>query len=175
MRERCQCTATLVFLVTMLRLFFDLSIKRDIAVAETLRAEQNATSAIRGPIFISTVYPVIEVDQDLVEWVEPIPDAYSFWGKTVISSVAAEQTTFFPAPPSYPYRFSDTGIQILRQKLGEIPEIDSATITEQTFPNIPQDQEYLYSLEEKKKFLTTERYVSFKFKNWPHIEFMKFP
>jgi hypothetical protein len=69
----------------------------------------------------------------------------------------------------------EKGVKTLIKKLEQIPEIDSATITEQKFPNIPPDQQNLYNADEKKTFLIDERYVSFKFKGWPSIEFMKFP
>ena len=121
------------------------------------------------------VYPVAEVDQELVEFVETIEGAYNFWGKIVIGSVVGFDKTFFPGSLSYPYKFSDQGAQILRQRLEGVPEIDVSTITEKIFPNIPQDQLYVYTEEEKKTFLIEEKYISFKLKEWDNIEFMKFP
>ena len=116
-------------------------------MAETHSATQNIPFPIHAPIFISRVYPVLEVDHTLVEWVDPVADAYSFWGKTLPSAVLPEQTTFFPAPLSYPYRFSRQGIQKLQQELKQIREIDSATITEGEFPNILPNRQELYSAE----------------------------
>jgi hypothetical protein len=174
MRERCQCTAVLVYLIITLSLLIHFSFRRDIAMAETPSAAP-PPFPIHAPIFISRVYPVLEVDHTLVEWVDPIEDAYSFWGKTLLSAVFPEETTFFPAPLSYPYRFSQQGIQNLQQKLKQIQEIDSATITERDFPNILPNRQELYSAEEKKKFLRGEKYISFRINGWPSVEVMKFP
>jgi len=159
----------------MVYFYIDLSSVERMGMTENLSSAHAATPLLKGPLFISTVYHVVEVDDSLVELIEPIADAYSFWGRTIISSRAATQKTFFPAPLSYPYRFSDKGLQILKHKLEQIPEINTSTISEQTFPNIPPDQHYLYSADEKRKFLIAEKYISFRIKGWDNIEVMKFP
>jgi hypothetical protein len=172
MMDRSQYTGFFAFLLVTLSLFIDPPARRDTVMADSPRDPLTATSPTIGPVFISTVHPVIELDRDLVELVEPVAEAYSFWG---VSSVSAVQQTFFPAPLSYPYKFSEKGIQLLKHNLHQIAEVDSTTITERTFPNIPPDHQEYYSDAEKRKFLVEEKYIDFRLKGWDHIIFMKFP
>jgi hypothetical protein len=173
--HRYQGISVFVFLTIVVYFYIDLSSAEEIRMAENPSSRRASMSLLKGPVFISTVYPVVEVEHDLVELIEPIADAYSFWGRTIISSQDATPKTFFPAPLSYPYRFSDKGLQVLKSKLKQISEVNTSTISEQTFPNIPPDQFYVYSADEKQKFLMAEKYISFRIKGWDNIEVMKFP
>ena len=41
--------------------------------------------SIRGLVFVVVVFPVLELNQDRMDTVETILDAYSFWGRQIIS------------------------------------------------------------------------------------------
>src|SRR2546430_687165 len=70
---------------------------------------------VQGPVFISVIFPVLELNQERLEMVDTIPDAYSFWGRMIISM--STQKAYFPAPLSYPYRYTKRGLSALQQEL----------------------------------------------------------
>jgi hypothetical protein len=128
---------------------------------------------IAGPVFISLVFPVVELKQERLEMFETITDAYSFWGRMMISSLS--EKAYFPAPLSYPYRYSKSGIQALQRELRKRPEVDSTSIQLKSFDNIPQERQSSYTPSELKQILLHETYISFRIKKWTNIELMAFP
>ena len=128
---------------------------------------------LKGPTFISVVYPVLRIDDELLELSEPISEAYNFWGKTIISSFPGK--SYFPAPLSYPYKFSKKGLATLENKLRRIPEIEPTSIKRKTFPNIPTEYHYVYEANELKNSLIYEEYLAFRLTAWDNVEFMRFP
>ncbi len=127
---------------------------------------------VRGQLFISTVYPLLEVDDQRVEMVS-ITDGYNFWGRTLIS--LTNDKFYFPAPLSYPFRFTKAGIAELQSQLRKIPEVDSSSILEKNFPNIPSEQLSSYEPQELKQILLKESFIRFKLKTNKQIEIMAFP
>lgn len=128
---------------------------------------------ISGPLFIAVIYPVIEIKDELLENVEPIPDGYSFWGRIPIS--LSSQQAYFPAPLSYPYRFSKRGLITLQEELKKNPEVLPNTVQSRLHANIPRDYQNGFQPRELKQFIVYESYVSFRLKRWDHIELMAFP
>ncbi|MEX0804631.1 MAG: hypothetical protein WD688_15150 [Candidatus Binatia bacterium] len=127
----------------------------------------------RGPMFVSVVYPVLTIDEELVELIDPIPGAYNLWGRDVDSFI--QDKSYFPAPLSYPYKFSKKGITNLESRLRHVAEVDRPSIKRKNFPNIPSEYHHRYEPSELKYSLIHEEYLSFKLKNWENIEFKRFP
>ena len=127
---------------------------------------------VQGSVFISVIFPAVEVNYDQLEMIESIPDAYTFWGRIIMS--ATTDKGYFPAPLSYPYRYTKRGLDALQTELKKFPQVDSVSIRVRTFPNIPSEQRQ-YEPSELKRILLNETYVSFRLKKWKHIEFMAFP
>jgi hypothetical protein len=138
-------------------------------------AQATSGTPPKAPIFISVVYPSLGIDRNLVDVIPTIADAYSFWGRTDAYSMVAGQKNYFPAPFSYPYQFSDRGVAVLESKLRSVPEIHPESISKKTFPNIHSERHEYYEQKELKDILINEQYLSFKFKSWNNVEFMKFP
>ena len=128
---------------------------------------------LRGPVFISVVFPVVELNQERLELIDSIPEAYSFWGRMIISMTMDK--AYFPAPLSYPYRFTKRGLTALQQAIKRHSEVDSGSVQVRTASNIPKEQQYLYEPGELKQILIREEYVSFRLKRWNDIELMAFP
>ena len=95
-------------------------------------AQDTPKFQLRGPTFISVVYPVIQIDDELLELIGPISEAYNFWGKTILSFVPGK--SYFPGPLSYPYKFSKKGFATLENRLRRIPEIDPNIDQKKNFP-----------------------------------------
>jgi hypothetical protein len=131
------------------------------------------SSAVAGPIFIATIYPVLNLDKALLEIMPAMEDAYDFWGKELISSQHAE--TYFPSPLSYPYRFSRIGLDLLRQRLMQVDRVNHSSIEIKTYPNIPRKWHYTYEPDELRTLLIEESYLRFTLRGWPLVTFMKFP
>jgi hypothetical protein len=130
-------------------------------------------SAIAGPVFIATLYPVVQLDKSLVEIMPVIEDAYNFWGKELISSHSIQ--TYFPVPLSYPYRFSDAGLHLLQDRLKKIALIDPDSIQLNTLPTIPKKWHHEYRQEDLRALLIEEPYIHFTVKGRDKMAFMKFP
>lgn len=160
-----------VFLLVVLLLTLPLSERA--SGAETGVQTKRAGPVIEGPLFISVVFPIIDLKDEGVEMIPSIPDAYNFWGKTIIS--ISREKFYFPASFSYPYRFTKAGLLALQTQLRKIPEVDSVSVKEKSFPNIPTEQLYLYEPWELKQILIKESFVSFRLKAWNQIEIMAFP
>ena len=128
---------------------------------------------LKGPTFISVVYPVLRIDDELLELLVPIGEAYNLWGKTIISFRRGK--SYFPGPLSYPYKFSKKGLATLENRLRRISEIDPTSIKRKKFPNIPSQYHYVYEPDELKNSLIYEEYLAFKLNNWDNVEFMRFP
>ena len=126
-----------------------------------------------GPVFITTVYPVSQIDNQIVELTDPIKDAYSFAGRSLISR--RFMTEYFPTPLSYPYQFSEAGLERLKQELSNHQSVDSETVEVKTFSNIYRDQQHEFPKDKLKELLIEEKYISFKLKEWQDALFMKFP
>jgi hypothetical protein len=129
---------------------------------------------IRGPVFIAVVFPVVELKRDRLEMVNPIPDAYSLWGRTIPSVIPA-QKAYFPAPLSYPYQYTNRGLSALQQELKKNVEIEPLSVQARTFPNILKAHQEAFEPSERNRIVVNERYVSFRLKRWNDIEFMSFP
>jgi hypothetical protein len=128
---------------------------------------------LRGPVFIAVVFPVVELNLERLELIESIPDAYSFWGRMIMS--VTTDKAYFPAPLSYPYRYTKRGLTALQQAIKRHSEVDSGSVQVKAASNIPKDQQYLYEPKELKQILLKEEYVSFRLKRWTDIELMAFP
>jgi hypothetical protein len=145
------------------------------AISGVLEAAMNPAHepTIRGPVFISVVYPVVELKQERLQLIESIPDAYSFWGRMIMSMTMDK--AYFPAPLSYPYRYTKRGLTALQQAIRRHSEVDSGSVQVKTASNIPKEQQHLYEPGELKQILIREEYVSFRLKRWNDIELMAFP
>jgi hypothetical protein len=121
-------------------------------MTQNINSSERVETPVVGPVYISTIYAVAEMEDGLVEMVDLIPDAYDFWGRMILTSISPTQSTFFPAPLSYPYKFPINGLQILKDKLLQISEIEHSTIKEKVFPNI-LPYRISFREEEKKKSL----------------------
>jgi hypothetical protein len=128
---------------------------------------------IRGPLFISVVFPVLDLERDRMEFVEPILDAYSFWGKMIVSTT--DQKTYSPGPFSYPYHYTQQGLIKLERQLKRSSDIIPGSTQVKTFPNIPKEQQGVFGPQELSQILTKEPYLSFRLKRWDDVELMAFP
>lgn len=129
---------------------------------------------IKGPVFITTVYPVIQVEQDkLPETIESIEGALDLSGKELLESVIEKH--YFPAPFSYPYNFSDQDLEKLRERIRSIDTVDATSLAEEVFPNITQYGRQHFESTELESILKSERYLGFKLKHWENVRFMRFP
>ena len=126
-----------------------------------------------APVFISVVFPVIELKEDWVEMMPIIPDAYDFRGKTIIS--ISKEKFYYPAPLSYPYRFTDRGLRELQARVRQIAEVEPSSIKGNSFPNVTSEQHYLFEPSELKQIIKREPYISFQLKGHHLAEVMAFP
>jgi hypothetical protein len=140
--------------------------------AWTAASTPKQTPILRGPVFISVIYPAVELKWDRIELIEPIRDGYAFWGKIIMS--AQRDKGFFPGPISYPYRFRKSHLNTFLTELRGISLVDSRSNHIKAFPNIPKDQQQ-YSPSELTQILQGETYISFRLKQWKEVEFMAFP
>jgi hypothetical protein len=129
--------------------------------------------AIAGPMFITTIYPIVKLDHTLVEAMPIIDGDYNFWGKEHVSEQMIK--TYFPTPLAYPYQFSKTGRTSLLSRLKEISSVDPTSVELISWPTIPQQLQYEYQPPDLQSLLIEEPYIQFKMKGWDSVTFMKFP
>jgi hypothetical protein len=55
-------------------------------MAQNINSSERVEAPVVGPVYISTIYPVAEMEDGLVEMVDLIPDAYDFWGSTIFGA-----------------------------------------------------------------------------------------
>jgi hypothetical protein len=89
-------------------------------------------------VFVATIFPVTELPTELLEARQHIDNAFDPRGMVRLSDVI--QVPYFPAPICYPYRFSDSGLEKLKNALSELPDVDRQSILNGEYPNIPQLQ-----------------------------------
>jgi hypothetical protein len=128
---------------------------------------------IRGPLFIAVVYPVVELRRERLEMIGPIRDAYSLWGRTILS--VGPEKAYFPAPLSYPYQYTRQGLSALQQELKKNVDVEPNSVHARTFPNMLKAHQEAYEPSELNQIVINEPYVTFRLKRWSDIEFMSFP
>ena len=64
---------------------------------------------IKGNIVVSVIYIVDEINDELIEKVEPIEDAFNLNGREIFSSIVDKH--YFPSQLSYPFKFSLNGLE----------------------------------------------------------------
>lgn len=137
-------------------------------------SNQRVEIASDYPVFITTIYPLLYLDRDSVEYLKPIEDGYSPWG-TFIRVAGRADYSIFASPLSYPYQFSKDGKNSIIKKLKDNPSVDPSSVSIKTFPNIPRSEQRKYGSSISNNLLIEEEYISFKISNWPNMNFMRFP
>lgn len=131
-------------------------------------------AAVDNPLFIETIYPVLDLDMDSLEHVQAIEDGYSLWGKA-LTKLGRGEYAVFASPLSYPFRFSEKGKNLLLTKLKSNSVVDPKSVAIKTFPNIPRSEQAGHRSLIPEDLILWEEYVSFRVATWPTIEFMRFP
>jgi hypothetical protein len=134
--------------------------------------EKSKDIPIKGSVFISTVYPCVELDSNLIDMIDYIDRAYGLDGKEVLESIGSNE--YYPAPLSYPYKFSENGITTIIKNLNSVENIDRGSVKIRSFPNIHKHEQHLFR-SNLEKILIEEEYIYFKIDGWHNIHFMKFP
>lgn len=125
------------------------------------------------PTFISTVYLVTKPSPKVVQTMSRIEDAFNMWGKTITPTPPGE-FAYFTSPLSYPFEFSQKGIEQISLALKKIPEVDPQSISLRTFPNIATIDQKRYPKIFSKELIFEEQYISFRLTDWGAIEFKRF-
>ena len=128
---------------------------------------------IYGDVVVSVVYIVDEIDDKFTELIDPIEDAYNIEGQDMETHLIDGH--YFPAPLSYPFKFSPKGSYRIIEKLKTFGFIEPQSINKKYFPNIEKFHENSFSEQELEEILKEEEYISFSIKGWDNIEFMYFP
>jgi len=138
------------------------------------KANESIAIASDSPAFITTIYPLLHFDRDLVEFLEPSEDGYNLWG-TFIRSVGPGDYNVFSSPLSYPYRFSNNGKNVIIKRLKNNPFVDPSSVSIGTFSSIPKSEKRRYGSLIPKNLSVEEEYINFKISDWPNVDFMMFP
>jgi hypothetical protein len=126
------------------------------------------------PLFIATVYPVINLDMNLVEYMKPIEDAYSLWGKPLMNMGRSEYAVF-TSPFSYPFKFSEHGKNILISKLKNSSFVDQSSVSTKICPSVSRSEQRQFGPLIPEDVILNEEYISFRVSDLPNISFMRFP
>lgn len=151
----------------------------EIAISNEPMNEFSATKSeygdipIKGPVFISNIYPVTSLKATSVSIISNTARGYDLAGKSIVSDMIEKY--YFPTALSYPYQFSDEGIEELKRQLQTIPLVDSESFEIGSLPNIPEAEQYQYTKDQLQSILIEEKYVKFTLKGWDHISFLRFP
>ncbi|MGD0627030.1 MAG: hypothetical protein ABSB32_20265 [Thermodesulfobacteriota bacterium] len=144
-------------------------------MTEGREPQAKVSVASDNPFFISTIYPVVTIEEKELSLMDQIEDGYSLWGAYLPIPAGRIEYRYFTSPISYPYRFSEYGIKAIKDRLKKIEDVDPLSIREGGFPNIwPRDlRAYRSNIPHDK--IVEEKFVGFKIKNWEDIEFLRFP
>ena len=132
-------------------------------------ANSKTVKLFKPPIGIETIFPVTNIRQSLSPKTKQKNNAYEFWGTQTVDQQLVP--VYFSTPISYPWEYTQEGIQTLINALKTLPNVISAE--QKYFPTIHPKLLEAYS--RYKTLSGKESYILVKIQNWPHVNIMSFP
>ncbi len=127
-----------------------------------------------GPVSIATVYPILDVQTELLHPIQPKVGSFDFWGTETLME-GHGPLVYFDETLSHPFAFSDEGVAAIRNQLRGLESIKPETITTRHRTSPPSRYHSLILSDATKKELARERYVEFRLSQYPDVTVMFFP